>query len=97
MNLLKEIATIVQLPDLKPSIKSRVFKDNEGALKVAKAPSITPRTKHFALELHHFRTYVESGDILIEPIDTKMQLADILTKPVGESQFLYLRKQMIGE
>ena len=97
MNLLKEIENTVQLPDLNPSIKSRVFEDNEGVLKVAKAPSITPQTKHFALELHHFRTYVESSDIIIEPINTKMQLADILIKPVGESQFLYLRKQMIGE
>ena len=74
-----------------------MFEDNEGALKVNKAPCITSQTKHFALELHHFRTCAESGNIKIEPINTKMQLADILIKLVGESQFLYLRKQTIGE
>ena len=97
MNIIKEISPIVNLPQLQPKIKSKVFEDNEGALKIAKAPSLTPRSKHFSLELHHFRSYVESGDVTVEPIDTREQRADILTKPISESLFLYLCKLLIRE
>ena len=97
MNLVKEIAKIVELPKITPALKCTAFEDNESAIKVAKAPTLTPRTKHIALEMHHFRAYVATGLIDIESIDTLQQIADILTKPLGEQQFLYLRKLMMGE
>ena len=69
MNLVDEIPRIVDMPEIKPAMKSTVFKDCEGAIKVAKAPSLTPRTKHIVLEIYHFRSYVPSGQIEIESIN----------------------------
>ena len=99
MNLVDDVSKIIQLLAIKSNLRATVFEDNEGALKVVKAPTLTARMKHIALEMHHFRSHVRSGQVIIESIDTKEQITDtdILTKPVSEEQFIYLRCKMMGE
>ena len=41
------------------------------------------RTKHLKVKLHHFCSYVESGQVLIHPFDMTQQLANYLTKPLS--------------
>ena len=77
-------------------IHCRVFEDNSGALEIAKVHKYRPRTKHLNTRLHHFRSYVESGQVSIHPIDTKDQLADILTKPVNITTLEELRPKVMG-
>ena len=57
---------------------------------------MTPRTKHIALKYHHFRSFVKTGEIVINYIKTTEQTADILTKPLCVEMFIYLRKKMMG-
>ena len=71
MNLVDELLKIAQLPAIKVNLRAVVFQDNEGALKVAKAPTLTERTKYIALEMYHFRSHVRSGQVTIESIDIK--------------------------
>jgi hypothetical protein len=52
--------------------------------------------KHLNVKLHHFREYVESGDISMHKIDTMQQVADYLTKPLEVSTFEQLWKQIMG-
>ena len=96
MHLIAEISTHIQGESQRPVIKCRLFEDNESCIKIAKAPILTPRTKHIALEYHHFRWYVDNGLVLLESIRTGEQTADILTKPVPDPQFNYLRKKLNG-
>jgi hypothetical protein len=96
MNLITEFQEILDIPDGKPKVKCKVFEDNASCIKVAKAPSMTPRTKHIALKYHHFRSFVSNGSIDIEHIGTSEQTADLLTKPLTTEIFLYLRKKLIG-
>ena len=63
-------------------------------MKVAKAPVLTPRIKYIALEYHHFRSNVDQGLILIESIHTEEQNVNILTKPIREPQFTYLKRKL---
>ena len=49
--------------------------------------------KHIAVKYHHFRQKVNDGIVSIHSIDTKERLADIFTKPLEESIYLYLRKK----
>jgi hypothetical protein len=63
-----------------PTVHCRVFEDNSGALEIAKAPRMRPRTKYLNLAYHHFRHHVENGDVSIHPIGTDAQCADTLTK-----------------
>ena len=39
------------------SVKCKVSEDNNGAIELAKALKICPRTKHIALKYHHFREH----------------------------------------
>jgi len=97
MNLMREISDYLTIKYEKPIISCKVFEDNESAIKVAKAPIMTPRTKHIALEYHHFRDYITKGLIEILPIRSKDQNADILTKPLGKQAFEILREKLLGQ
>jgi len=96
MNLITEFKTILELPDPLPKVHCKVFEDNSSCIKVAKAPSMTPRTKHIALKYHHFRSFIRNGSIEIIHIGTSEQIADILTKPLTGEVFKYLRKKLMG-
>ena len=57
--------------------------------------SSTKRTKHINIKYHHFREAIADGRIEMKAIDTKQQQADIFTKPLDETTFVYLRKLII--
>ena len=79
-----------------PKVTCKVFEDNSGTLEMARVHKFRPRTKHINTKLHHFRSYVESGEIEIHPIDTADQQADYLTKPVDANLLARLRKLVMG-
>ena len=80
----------------RPIIHCKAFEDNSGALELAKTPKMRPRTKHINLVYHHFRFHVLSGAITIHAIDTKSQLADLLTKPLDQNLFQKHRNAILG-
>ena len=80
----------------RPSVECKVFEDNNGAIELAKAPNIRPRTKHIALKYHHFREHVRKGLIEKSTIDTLEQVADIFTKASPFLIINYLRKKKMG-
>ena len=57
---------------------------------------MTPRFKHYAIKYHWFREFVKFENIVSNKIDTKLQLADILTKRLPKEQFSILRKIVLG-
>ncbi len=64
-----------------------VFKDNSGALKLARLPKFCPRTKHINVCYHNFCEHVQKELIKIFRVDTKDQIADSLTKPLAKNDF----------
>jgi hypothetical protein len=80
----------------KPKVHCRVFEDNQGAIEIATIHKLRPRTKHINVQYHHYRQHVVEGNITVHPIDTKDQLADILTKPVAVHILHKLRKRLMG-
>ena len=96
METLKEMHKYgFKIPHTTPNVKCEVFEDNSGALEMARTHKFRPRTKHINVKLHHFRDYVSRGDITITKVDTKDQLADILTKPVPLEILQPLRKRVL--
>ena len=74
-----------------------MFEDNVGALELANTPTkVRPRTKHLAVQLHHFRQYILDKMITVEKVETTYQRADIMTKPLPRDAFQMLRKLIIG-
>ena len=103
MNLTDELRKHgVTLIDEKPSIQCRVFEDNAGAIELAKLPKLRPRTKHLAIQYHHFRSWTVKGlngeepRIKVEYVQTQEQEADIMTKPLPRPQFQHLRQKLCG-
>ena len=80
----------------KVKVHCRVFEDNAGAIEIAVVHKWRPRTKHLATKLHHFRSYVNSGEISVHKIDTSLQPADVLTKPLNYELLKRHRKTIMG-
>jgi hypothetical protein len=97
MQLLKELQGHgFDFTATKPKVHCRVFEDNNGAIEIATVHKFRPRTKHINIQYHHYRQHVLEKNITVHPIDTKDQMADILTKPVALDILLKLRKRLMG-
>ncbi len=61
--------------------------DNQGAISQIKNPLGSVRTKHIDV-IHHFvRDRVERGEVVMEYCPTKLMVADILTKALGDEAY----------
>ena len=97
MNLFEEMKTMgMPVRESTAKVHCRVFEDNSGALEIAKIAKYRPRTKHLNVRLHHFRSYVDDGQITIHKIDTLSQPADLLTKPLNVEAFSKFRRMIMG-
>jgi hypothetical protein len=79
-----------------PTVHCRLFEDNTGALEIATIHKVRPRTKHLNVQLHHFRSYVDQGDIKILPISSELQRSDLLTHPTSLSTLQRHRMAIMG-
>ena len=52
-------------------------------------------TKHINPKFHFTKDYFKKGIISIEKIDTKFQIADVLTKALAEEQFIFLSSKIV--
>ena len=68
--------------------------DSKSALALAKNPVFHGRSKHIRIKYHFIRDCLEDGSIKADHISTTDQLADILTKSLGKSRFLEMRKRI---
>ena len=92
----EQLEKTLNIESKRPSVKCKVFEDNNSAIELAKAPKIRPRKKRIALKYHHFREHVQKGLIEINPIDNLEQVADIFTKDLLFLIFNYIWKNMLG-
>ena len=59
MRFFKELEKHVkEFKSSKPNFKCKAFEDNNGALHLASAPQMRPRTKHINIKYHHFRSMI---------------------------------------
>ena len=79
-----------------PNVHCTTYEDNSGCLILATEHKLRPRTKHINTQYHHFRHYVNTGEITVVDIDTSLQRADMLTKPNSLAIFLRHRMATIG-
>ena len=56
----------------------------------------TPRSKHYAIKQHWFRSHLKPNTVEVKRISTNEQRADILTKGLGKIQFAKIRKLLCG-
>ena len=68
--------------------------DNTSAINLSKNPIHHSRTKHIEIRHHFIRDHVLRGDVALEYINTKEQIADIFTKPLDKDQFGRIRGEL---
>jgi hypothetical protein len=80
------------------SFKTTIWEDNNGALALANLDpgQHTPRSKHYDIKVHWFRSHLKPNEVVVEKIDTSLQKADIFTKPLSVEIFVRLRKLLMG-
>nr|BAH79981.1 putative unclassified retrotransposon protein [Oryza sativa Indica Group] len=74
--------------------KVPLFCDNTSAINIAKNPVQHSRTKHVDIRFHFLRDHVEKGDVELQFLDTKLQIADIFTKPLDSNCFAFLHGEL---
>jgi hypothetical protein len=68
--------------------------DSQGALKSMRNPQITQRTKHIDV-IHHFvRERCDIGEIDLHFVPGKLNVADVLTKPMPRDKHLWCCEQL---
>ncbi|KAL3010727.1 hypothetical protein AAZX31_07G159800 [Glycine max] len=68
--------------------------DNTNAINISKNPVLHSRTKHIEISHHFIRDHVLKGDVVLEFVDTKNQLADIFTKALSKDTFYNIRREL---
>lgn len=71
-----------------------VWCDNLSTVLLSANPVQHARTKHIEIDLYFVREKVQRGQLTVKHVSTNEQIADILTKPVGHSQFDHLRTKL---
>jgi hypothetical protein len=71
-----------------------LFEDNQGTIAFAKDPIDQKRTKHIEVRYHFVREKVETKEVKLEYRNTKLMLADIMTKGLSKQLYTYMRNKM---
>jgi hypothetical protein len=84
--------------NLLTTFQTTVHEDNFGTLTLARMEPgrTTPRSKHYAVKIHWFRSKLKPNKIIVVKIDTSLQRADILTKGLRIKQFQSIRQLLCG-
>jgi len=69
-----------------------IFCDNNSVISLSKNSMFHNRMKHIDTKFHYIRELVHNGEIVLQHCRTQEQVADILTKPLGQKSFEFLRK-----
>ena len=74
--------------------KSPIYCHNTSAINLSKNTAQHARTKHIYIRHHFLRDNINKEVITLDYINSKNQIADILRKPLNESIFTKLRREL---
>jgi hypothetical protein len=81
--------------DVANGLVPMLFEDNKGAIFLAKKRDNTGRARHIDVHYHFVRERIELGELGVQHVGTKDQIADILTKPLYDlGSFLKFTKAL---
>ena len=76
---------------------TKVYVDNESLITLASQFSGNhKRVKHFLVKINFLISMVDDGVVVFEKVDTLLNPADLLTKPLGPREFLPKRQRIVG-
>jgi phosphoenolpyruvate synthase/pyruvate phosphate dikinase len=72
----------------------RIFSDSKSAIALSVNPVQHERTKHVEVDCHFIRDAILDGIIATSFVPSHKQLADILTKALGEKEVRYFLRKL---
>ena len=87
-------AFLCELDEMENDQAVKIYEDNQGSIALAKNPEFHKLTKHIDTCYHFVREKVDVGQVLLEYCPTEEMLTDLMTKPVPDAQFDYLRSKL---
>ena len=69
-----------------------IFCDNSSTIALSKNSVFHKRTKHIDTRFHYIKELVSNEEIVLQHCRTQEQVVDILTKPLAQKSFEFLRK-----
>ena len=73
----------------------RIYGDNDGSIKITKKRDMTKLAKHVRVKHHHIRELYELGSIEPVYVNTKDQIADVMTKGSGPVDHLKICRKFM--
>lgn len=80
---------------IKIELPITLYCDNQSALALAQHDTKHARTKHIDVHMHFIRDLIADGIIRVTWIESKLMLADILTKPLQAGPLARIRNQLL--
>jgi hypothetical protein len=71
-----------------------VYEDNQSVIKLVESEAVHARTKHIDTRYFYIREQIAQGCQAVKYIESKRNLADIMTKHISRDRFVYLRDSM---
>ena len=88
------LISIIKQLNIENKEKFYLFTDSLSAIGLANNPKHHAKTKHINIQYHFIREHITNDTIQLSHINTKEQLADVLTKALSGPTFKYLVRQM---
>ena len=98
LDLIQELGSFMGLTiEQATNLHVQIHEDNVGALTLGNLEPrrMTPRSKHYAVKYHWFRTHLKPRNIILTKIATHDQLGDLFTKGLGRVAFERLRRRLM--
>ena len=73
----------------------KILFDDSSCIKISKNRVFHDWSKHIYIKCHFIRDYVQRGAVQLQCTPTGEQVADILTKVLGKTKFVYFREKMV--
>lgn len=70
-----------------------VYEDNQASIKMAHTYE-TKRSKHIDIKHHFVKDLVNQGRVIVKYVPSNEQLADLMTKALPETKFIYFRENI---
>jgi hypothetical protein len=77
--------------ELEPTV---IHCDNQRCIKLSENPVFHDRSKHIEMRYHYVGDMVQKNILSIQYVPTTEQTADILTKPLSLTKFVYFRDKL---
>jgi hypothetical protein len=88
---LKNLLSYLLSVELKPTV---IHYHNQSCINLFENPMFHDRSKHIEMRYHHVRGMMQKNNLNIHYAPTAEQTANILTKPLSLTKFVYFRDKL---